>query len=384
MHRIKFNIIYILLAFLISCITPFEPEIKPSEINKYVVSGLVSDYSELQSVSITMASSIGSPAKIPVTGCSVLIRDDRGNLFQMQESGGGLYQRFIDRSYLVPGVSFKVEIVTGSGIKIESDYEKMNECPDVDSVYYLRRDIISNNPGEVTQGIQFFLNVDGKSTDNHFFRWELTETWEYHVPYPREWYYDGTVHHIFPPDYSRKVCWSTIPVNGIFTLSTLGLTENKYEMLPLHFIDNLTSRLMYGYILLVKQFSMSEAAYSYWDQLRINSGGQGGLYEKQPLSITGNLHNLTDPENAVLGFFGASSVRSKRIFIHKVEGLNIKYVPVCTPSVLRKGLIEIRPEDYPSFLFGDEHGYAEVVLGTECVDCFYLGGNNIKPDFWPW
>jgi hypothetical protein len=116
----------------------------------------------------------------------------------------------------------------------------------------------------------------------------------------------------------------------------------------------------------------------------MNSGERGGLYERQPFTIVGNMHNITNPDQEVLGFFAASSVKSKRIFVRNVENLNLEFQPVCSPSVLRKGLIEISVEDYPAFLYGTEEGYAMVLLSNDCVDCLTLGGTNVKPEFWPY
>lgn len=385
MHRIKFGILFIFVIFGSgSCINPFEPAIDPLDISKYVVNGLVTDESEIQAVSVSKASSVGDPQMIPVSGCSIVIRDKQGKEFPMTETEKGIYKNFIDRSYLVQGNSFMIGITTPDGIRIESDFEEMTDCPEVDSIYFFSREIISDNPGDVIRGIQFYLDFEGGSTQSRFFRWELSETWEYRVPYPREWYYDGIVHHIIPADYSRQICWMTAPVRKIFTLTTTGLSANRYEMLPLNFVDNFGPKLVYGYSLLIRQFSLSEASFTYWDQLRSNSFGQEGLYDKQPAMISGNLHNLTSPENEVLGFFGVSSVKLKRIFVSDVENLDIEYVAPCSMNSLRKGFLELKPDDLPVYLYGDGNGFSMVTLGDECVDCLKLGGVNVKPDFWPW
>jgi hypothetical protein len=386
MRQNSITIIFIVLVIMLhSCIIPYEPNIKTGDINKFVVSGQVTDNAEYQTVSISTASPIGDPHNIPVSGCSVRIQDDRGDEFVMQESAEGLYRVRIDRSYLFPGASFKVDIITPGGIKIESDFDQMAECPDVDSVYFLRRDILSGEINQNAQAIQFYLDLDGGNTGTRFFRWELFETWEYHADYPKEWYYDGTVHHIYPPDYSKKVCWSTQLVKNVYTLSTQNLKENRYLMFPLNLVDNHTSRLKYGYSLLVNQFAMSEAGYSYWDQLRINSSEQGGLYEKQPLAIVGNLHNITNPDEEVLGFFSVSSVKSKRIFVRDVENLELDFLTFCAPAPLGFfGLREIEPDDYPAFLLGNKIEYFNIVLSIFCVDCTTLGGSTVKPDFWPY
>jgi hypothetical protein len=382
------NIMIILVAGLIlqSCITPYEPYIESKNINKYVVSGQVTDDAEYQTVSISMAAPVGDPRYIPVSGCYVRITDDKKNQFVMQESvpGEGIYGVNIDKSYLIPGTSFKINIITPDGTAIESDFDRMPRCPEVDTIYYIVKEIYTDIPGQVVKGIQFYLDLDGGDINSHFFRWEIVETWEYHSKYPMEWYYDGSVHHISPPDYSRMVCWSTKLVKNIYTLSTENLIENKYRMLALNFVDNHTPRLKYGYSLLVRQFALSEGAYSYWDQMRINSSEQGGLYEKQPLSIRGNLHCNTDPDQEVLGHFSASSVKSKRIFIQNVENLELDFPPFCTPFMPKYGFKEADPYDYPIFLMGDEYGWYMIFLNRECVDCLTMGGTNIKPDFWPY
>lgn len=381
--------IYIFLSILISvvfassCIKPFDPNIRSADVNKYVVSGQVTAGDELQTVNVSRTSSISNPEYFPVTGCLVKILDDEGNEFPATETGNGDYSSRIDPGFLVPGVSFKVEITTPAGDQINSDFDLLTKSPPMDSLYYIRKDIAGNNPGQYTRGIQFYINLNAGETDSRYYRWEELETWEYHADYPLEWYYDGTVHHVSPPDYSRKVCWSTTKVPDIFTLATDNLAENKYSALPLHFVSNRTSRLMYGYSLLIKQFAMSEAAYLYWDKLRINSSQEGGLYTSQPLPISGNMHNLTNPGQDVLGFFGAASVITKRIFINNIPGLPMEFSTFCSLGEPERTLQVFGPDDYPVFLYGDVGRYTTIHLANECVNCLSLGGTNVKPGFWP-
>ena len=56
MYQIKIIRIFQILGLVLpSCITPYEPRIESKDINKYVVSGQVTDETELQTVSISMA-----------------------------------------------------------------------------------------------------------------------------------------------------------------------------------------------------------------------------------------------------------------------------------------------------------------------------------------
>ena len=383
-HRL---LIFLTALIFTSCIRYFDPEIKSKDLNKIVVSGLVTDNGGDQVVSISSSIPLNEYKERPVSGCSVIISDNKGNQFPMDDSADGSYHVNIGKQYLTAGSSFMVEIVTPGGDKIVSDFDFFSTCPKVDSVYYLREDLPTIDTNNVVNGIQFYVDLDADNTYSRFYRWEAIETWEYHAEYPREWYYVGGYRpvHISPPDFSLMICWRTFFTKSIYILSTKDLAENKYQLQPLNFVDNTTSRLLYGYSLLVNQYSLSETAYTFWNQLRTNSTANGGLYEKQPLATKGNLHNLTHPDQDVLGFFGVSSVTSKRIFVRNVENLEMEYLSSCTPSDLSPyGLRDLNPMDYPVYLMGDVNGWVPIVLDHECVDCRTLGGKTQKPDFWPW
>jgi hypothetical protein len=382
-HKIRILFFFIALSMISSCIRSYEPEILTADEKKYVISGQVTDEDGSQSINVTLSSPIENPKYIPVTGCVVNIIDDKGHTFPMGDEGNGNYNNTIDPVFLQAGIAFKIEVTTPEGDFITSDFDTLTRGPAVDSVYYVREEKLYNPAAPSVLGIQFYVDLHAAPTDSRYYRWEVIETWEYHTPYPLEWYYDGTVHHVTPPDSSRMVCWRTLRIPDIFTLTTDNLAENRYDQYSLHFVNNLTSRLAYGYSLLVRQFALSRAAFTYYENLRVNSNPSGGLYDKQPLAIQGNLHNITHPEKDVLGFFAASAARSKRIFVYPISDLPLMYDLYCDPILLRNGLKVIKPNDYPAYLFGNSQGYSLIWMDNECVNCLSLGGINVKPAFWP-
>lgn len=383
MSRVRIPLLILaLLAMASACIKPYAPEIQSRDLNKYVVTGQVTAGDSTQTVNVSRTSSISDPKYIPVSGCTIIIFDDKGNEFPLTEKGNGDYFTVINPDFLIPGVSFRIEVTIPSGDLIRSEFDKLSDCPAVDSIYYIRKDIPGNKPGQFTRGIQFYTDLNTTASYSRYYRWETTETWEYHTDYPLEWYYDGTTHQVVPPDYSRNVCWSTYKIPDIFTLSTADQDENKYNMLPLHYVNNRTSRLMYGYSLLIKQYSLSEAAYVYWDQLRINGSQEGGLYTTQPLPIQGNMYNVTNPSEGVLGYFGATSMKSKRIFIQNVPGLVLDFSTGC--SLERPPWGPVPPDEYPIYLVKDSNGQTIYHITEDCINCLLYGGTTVKPSFWPY
>lgn len=368
------------------CIEPYVPKIEGSTNEIYVVTGEVNDIAGYQFVSVSMASSIGEPEYIPLSNCSVAIEDDNGNNFTLEEYEAGKYQVWIDKQYLSPGNSYRVNLRTPSGEEIQSDFDRMPETSVIDSVYCERKDTYERNTGLPLKGMQFYVDFHSIDPENRYFRWVADETWEHHAPLPMEYYYDGTTHRIRPPDYTYQVCWTTRPEDHIFTLSTLNLVSNSYKMFPLQYVDNTSNRLLIKYSAMISQYALSRAAFVFWEQLRINSDAQGGLYEKQPLPVEGNLKNLSNPDKKVIGFFGASSVARKRIFIDGIKDMDIGDGAFCSPEELGiGGWRNVEIWEYPVyFTYVVIDGSRQLrTLQRTCVDCRELGGTIVKPDFWP-
>ncbi len=368
---------------LSSCVKIYSPHIKGSDTSKYVISGQVTMGNQTQTVNVSKTSPISSPTYKPVKGCQVTIRDNQNHSFSMVDLGNGSYSTMVDPQYLVPGHVFRVSVITPDGDSIISDYDTLHQVPPVDSIHYSIKKVTSST-GLSTEGLQFYVDLKGTNTDSRYYRWAIYETWEYHAAYPIVYYYSYPLilHHNIPPDSSKFTCWDTRRIPKIFTLSTKNLSQNKYNSLPLQYVDNTTQKLFNGYSMLVEQFALSKAAYNYWSQMQAHSTQEGGLYEKQPLAIRGNLRDITHPNKEVLGFFTAESVSYKRIFIRRVPGLPLKYVTPCSEHPLK--LIPTDKSFFPIYLKADKGGKnTGIELSVYCVNCLLQGGDTIKPSFWP-
>jgi hypothetical protein len=135
--------------------------------------------------------------------------------------------------------------------------------------------------------------------------------------------------------------------------------------------------------MLVKQIALSEEAYNYWEQLRVNSTQEGGLYEKQPLAIAGNLKNVNDPDRPVLGYFYAVAESTRRYFYSNIAEITLNFNDYCQEDPLgRMGWREYGPRDYPVYYYFN--GLAILrILSDECIECQLQGGTTQKPEFWP-
>jgi hypothetical protein len=100
------------------------------------------------------------------------------------------------------------------------------------------------------------------------------------------------------------------------------------------------------------------------------------LYEIQPLHVIGNLRCTSNPELEVLGFFGATSLSTKRIFVRNVQNLDTLY-PNCHHGP--HGRLDKSAPVYLMMIDGEMEA-----LEDDCVECDKYSGTTIKPDFWPY
>jgi hypothetical protein len=248
-------------------------------------------------------------------------------------------------------------------------------------VYYEIEKKETADPENDIYGIQFFTDLVVPIGFPKNYKWELEETWEYHAEYFIRLWWDGYVLHDRSPGTTDSVfyCWSSDYVYGLFAETTKHITGDSLSRIPLSYVSNETDRLKVKYSLLVKQYSLSDTAYYYWNQLKKQNEETGGLYETQPAQIRGNISNINDDNEIVLGYFNVSGLSEKRIFVSE----NFNFFPQDYSCRLVKLFWEDLAEYYYTQKFLVEVALREYASApNECFDCTVLGGTTNKPDFW--
>jgi len=148
--------------------------------------------------------------------------------------------------------------------------------------------------------------------------------------------------------------------------------------------------LHHKYSLLVKQYSIGEEAFHYWNELKKTSLEQGGLFDRQPALLKSNIQNVNDETEIVLGFFSMASQVEKRTFAFKPEGLDRSpYEHWCYTKYLRVSYFSeggYYPYEPAPIYLARPWLYAGSPLqkvSIRCVDCReYKNSTHIMPDFW--
>jgi hypothetical protein len=364
---------FLLVFSTLSCVTRFFPE--SGDINQFlVVEGLITDQNISNTVFLSKSAPLNANFKrIPVTGL-VTITDDLNNINTLREKKPGMFVTDSLKFRGVIGRKYVLKIST-QGYSYLSDTIEMKPVPPVNRVEAER--ILNNNYklGEATPGYQVYVSTFDSTRQTGYYRWTFSETWEFKLPYSH-------------PTIVNRVCWKSANSKSVFIKNTKSLSEDRIVRFPLNFISAETDRLTVKYSILVKQYSMNENEYSYWENIKKINQASGGLYDIVPVSVKSNIRCISDPELEVLGYFSVSAASEARIFInHDLEGFPDYYkdcpndtIPSWIPdSRIGKSIFIIMEYMYPGQTIG--WPYYIVAIDKKCADCS-LSGSKVKPEYW--
>ncbi len=359
-----------------SCTYPYNPPIDEFQ-NLLVIDGHIVKGEKVQVITISRSTPYDDPAQLPVSGCLVNVTDNTGKNFRFTETVKGAYTAAIPDDQLKFNNSYQLFITTPDNENYESTQELLLSGNPIDSVYY------AEEPGQTAatgrmEGIQFYTDLKAPEGNTRYFRWVMEETWEYHRKYPIEVRYDGTKKITLPRNSDTLVvCYLTMPVTGFFSTSTSNLTVNEKKRIPLNYVSSQSNRLEYRYSLLVRQYSLSETAFKYFNTKKTETQESGGLYQSQPGQSFSNVVNADNPDDKVLGYFWASSVSEKRIFAQPPFKFSVS--PYCFAEQIDwSNPIAYKGSKFYIFtLAGSDYTAPDV-----CFDCTKGGGKLKKPDFW--
>lgn len=372
----------LLLLFLsgYACVSPYVADIE-NEPELISIEGSLIKGEEEQTVKVSITASLNTSTFIPVRGCDVSLIDEFDNAWPYRDLSGGIYRTSIPDEELILGRHYKIRVITVEGNVYESDYELLSPGIEVDTVYYEIEDKVDEMTGEAYTGIQFYLDVKAGEDDSRYFRWRIDETYEYTSFGPISYFYLDDTHTPIVPENEWAVyrCWKGGEVSGLFQSSTMNLSQNEKKKIQLNYVSALTERLRIKYSLQVKQYTLSEDAYNYFEQNRLATEEADGLYTRQPRQPITNMGNVDDEAERVLGYFWASTQTNKRIFVPRIEEMDVM-AEEC--AFWEYSDLEDGEGPFPIYLFDDKNSGKLYTSSRDCFDCTRRGGSNIIPDYW--
>lgn len=373
--KIKYTLI-LLILLLTGCRESFMPAYDDYR-SALVVEGMITNQPGPYTVKLSKTQPVGEDELVPYSGCSVQLREKNGETETLTELDSGIYCSTENGIQGEVGKAYRITITTPQGNSYQSDFEKIRTPTPIDSVYAETEYHKSNIYPEGLPGYQFYIDTKRAPNDSTYIYWKMIETYEYTSDFKISAVYRNFRFEPFPSD-SLYRCYKTQPVKNIFTTNTSGLDAARVERQPLHFVGTDNRKLMCRYSLLVKQLTISEACYRYWENLNEQLSEEDFLFGKQPYQIEGNIYNPDNPQEVVRGYFLVGGVDQKRTFL---DPPRVDFVyPSCALDFEIGRVSYLPPIVWPIYLkeVGGQYGKAN----KECFDCRLRGGTLDKPIFW--
>ena len=310
---------FILFLFVPSCIDPIDFS-KADDSKSLVVDGLITNEPGPYVVYLERTSAYNSSSiqTEKVEGAIVIISDGIGNSEILTETYiPGIYKTDPGGIRGIPGRYYKIEIETPDGKQYESMPELLRAVPGIDTIYYERQqhqEIDDNNNTKTFDGFQIYIDTSDPDTVNNYYMWSWGGTHEVHT---QPW--DYKFKRVPAPKDCCATCWTTDLPGQLDVLDDKFFDGNQIHKKPVAFVrikDSDNTRLFRGkYYFKVKQLSLTKEAYNYWSSLKEQISSAGSMFEPPPSAITGNIENCENPEDIIFGYFGASAISTKSVFI---------------------------------------------------------------------
>ena len=354
-------------AFLIGlsgCVESYEPPVI-KEVNHYlVVEGRINTDGEISTIKLSRSTNLSDTAYIQEEEGAVVAVVGENMHMSLTPQGKGVYSASLNINTAQP---YYLEITTEEG-KVYRSQELIGKyTPPIDSINW---EILPE------QQIQLYVNTHDPTNESQYYQWDYVETWEFHAAYQS--YLNYVNGKLIPRTEANQIytCWHSDHSTSILLGSSAQLSEDIIYQKPLVTVP-FKWKLSSKYSILVTQYTLTQEAYQYLENMKKNSEDLGSFFDSQPVELQGNLYCVTTPGEPVIGYVTSGVQQEKRIYITSQEVDYFEFDRNCETQTVSGD------EDFDKLglvpLYSDPLG---IISTTKfCGDCS-LRGTTEKPSFW--
>jgi len=318
----KINTIFIFLAvFIGSCVDPLDIEIE-EDLNVLIVEGSITTgpgpHNIRLSSSAKYASIIESFVR-PVQRAKVVIRDSDGNNFQLIEGELPIGVYTTPSNFLaVVGKSYTLQIRTANGLEYTSLPETIIGATNILGLTAQFRKIAQTVDNFVT-GFDVYAQIQDSPEAQNFYMWKNDGTYQT-TTFPENFTMAIEVGgpQLPAPKDCCRTCWVS-ELSADKSLQLLSDNNANGDLITdqVAFIEDDGLRFGDKYRVRIEQHSLTLEAFQFFSLLKEQTSIDGDIFDPPPATLRGNMINLTNPDENVIGYFRASDVKIDSMFIFK-------------------------------------------------------------------
>ena len=401
-------------VFFAGCVEPFEASTEVFE-DVLAIDALLTDELRLQKVLLTRAFRFEQDVPTAERNATVKIMEDATTEFGFEETTPGVYMSetpFAAKS----GSSYELQIETSDGRSYRSSSVTTPHSVPINLKTERGRNDIGN------EGVRILLDNSSTTANTTYFRYEYEETYKIIAP---DWdpfefdiiddiaCADGDAYEVGvkPRVGEQRVCFGSAVSTDVMQTTTDGLGQNEVSNFQLRFLNRDNYIISHRYSILVRQYSQTQEAHSFYKNLNDFSSSESIFSEVQPGFLFGNISSETDADEKVLGYFEVAAVNSERLYFNYEDLFPGEDLPTYAVNCANPGNPQLTTAGYHCDLtrmvcdgacdspliegikagilvyIAENENITEELRGpfftkpSACGDCTKLG-SNIVPDFW--
>lgn len=339
------TVVGVLISFsiglcLLTCVDPIDAPIN-SSLDVLVVEATITDRAETQLIRLSRSKAdlyTGRPGYVPVAKANVQVIVDSSQVVVAQETIDGRYQLPADFKGQI-GHHYQLKFTLSDGSQYASTPEQLQPVAPIGQI----RALFNPTSLSTTERLNnlyraahdFYVDFTDPADQTNYYRWEWID-WErqawcrscngglYQVTDDTGKLIEDCVNEAYTyPHYDyncRTACWEIIYSNDLVLLSDQFVNGNQIKSfrigrIPLYSKDHC--------LVEIRQTSLTKTAYHYFAQLSEQTKQAGSVAGSQPALLVGNIHNLSKPNEPIVGYFTVAGVASVRYWLTRSDATGV-------------------------------------------------------------
>ncbi|AKD58545.1 hypothetical protein SD10_14870 [Spirosoma radiotolerans] len=307
--------ICLLMLAMYACVTPYQPDTISID-SSLIIEGQITDQPGPYTIKLSRTADYSFKSlNLLEAGATVVISDNQGNQETLKEqSPGGTYQTSATGLRGVPGRSYTLTIQTKSGKRYVSTPEVLPAVPPIQKLYYESNYTPATATADAVQTWSVFLDSKDPDTLGNYYKWNWTH-YEMAIACQKTFV---PARSIYTGITCCSDCWD---ITRCYTCINLNSDANiNGKAISRQFIADVPFTSFSRYYIEVEQQALSRSAYQFWKSVRQLTNNTGGLFDAAPSTVQGNVKSVSNPDELVYGYFGATGLSAGYLYVDRSTG----------------------------------------------------------------
>lgn len=308
-----------------SCTQPIDIGVDPNPNVQLVVEGSVNDVDDVFTIRLRTSSTFdGVEVNTLGVNAQVQIVSGASEIIHLREVFPGIYNTDTAALRGRVGESYTLNIQLANGETYTSTAETIPQPVNIGqgrAEAVELRGISDDRIPFVEYSHNVFAQLEN-TTDDHFVRVSAAGWARLQIDYPLCGGFTGGANGPAGP----TACWARRdPItNQINTVTNQAITGSAYEVLA----DNVPFDFKGPYIADLFARAMSPEAFAYWELAKAQINRAGGVFDPPFAPVVGNIRNINNPDEVVLGYFHAYAQTSTRVCFDRSDTPAFINIPI--------------------------------------------------------